>query len=339
MGLTQAKKGASRRDSSVLTSSGRDQRSSSGGYSDTSGALRSDEDRESIGYLFEHSESGAQPDLLRTSSIPSCSQAYPGSQLTSFNAASPGLQTLAALKQEAIKDRQQRGKSSNVRYKTQRTSSTNERRKVSRTCRVMKEAYFRGMEWTGTFVAGPVDPKWNQYKFYCQSCKANISIHSKGAREILRHHSTEKHLRKYQRWRYEYLHKIDPYTKARIPQVRGKDGTLLTSFQLALELPKFKDVELADIGETLPFYDEYMADHMSSSAENRARIQISALGRFLSTFGHIDVLRNFWRDIGVVVNHQSLFNDVNWTKQRLPVSIPSLIVNLGRSTYQIITRP
>ena len=109
------------------------------------------------------------------------------------------------------------------------------------------------MEWTRTFVSGPVDPKWNRYKFYCQICKANISIYSKGASEILRHHSTEKHLKKDQRWRYEHLYKIDPYTKARIPQVRGRDGKLLTPFQLALELPKFQDVELVDIGKSAPF--------------------------------------------------------------------------------------
>ena len=196
------------------------------------------------------------------------------------------------------------------------------RKKVSRICKVMKEAYFKGLEWTRTFVSGPVDTKWNQYKFYCQICKANISSYSKGAREILRHHSTKKRLRKDQRWRLEYLYKIDPITEARVPQVRDRNGKLFTPYQLALELSKFKDVELVDIGEKLPFYDEYRAgvNYMSSSSENRARIQISVLGRFLPQYGDIDVLRNFWRDIGVVVNHQSLFTDFNWTKERLTVS-------------------
>ena len=137
-GTHSDKKGSSRRGSCLVTSTGIDQRSSSGGYSDTSGALRTDEDLESIRYSFEHPESGAQPDLPRTSSIPSCSRADSGSPLTSFNADSPGLQTLAALIQEAIEDRQQRGKSLNARNTTQVTRSTNERRKVSRTCKVMK---------------------------------------------------------------------------------------------------------------------------------------------------------------------------------------------------------
>ena len=159
------------------------------------------------------------------------------------------------------------------------------------------------MEWTRTFVSGPVDPKWNRYKFYCQICKANISIYVKGAREILRHHSSEKHLQKDQRWRYEYLYKIDPVTNARIPQVRGNDGKLLTPYQLVLELPKFKDAEPVDIGEKLPFCEEFMSgvDHMSFSSENRARVQISVLGRFLLHYGDIDVLRAIWRDVGVVV--------------------------------------
>ena len=54
----------------------------------------------------------------------------------------------------------------------------------------MKEEYFEGMVWTRTFVSGPVDPKWNPYKFYCQICKGNISIYGKGARAILRRYAT-----------------------------------------------------------------------------------------------------------------------------------------------------
>ena len=177
----------------------------------------------------------------------------PQSPQSNFNVDSPGLQTLASLKREAVIDLQQRRKSTKRRDIGQLGKNSTTCRRTSRTCKVMKEAYFRGMEWTRTFVSGPVDPKWNRYKFYCQICKANISIYSKGDSEILRHHSTEKHLRKDQRWRYEHLYKIDPYTKARIPQVRGRDGKLLTPFQLALELPKFQDVELVDIGKSAPF--------------------------------------------------------------------------------------
>ena len=103
-GTHSDKKGSSRRGSSIVTSDDSDQRSSPGGYSDTSGAMRSDEDLESIGYSFEHSGSGAQLDLPRTSSIPSCSRVNSGSPLTSFHADSPGLQTLAVLKREAIED-------------------------------------------------------------------------------------------------------------------------------------------------------------------------------------------------------------------------------------------
>ena len=328
------KKGSKRRGSSVVTSWGRDRDSSSGGYSDTSGAIRSDEDLGSLNYTYEHSdhEVNAAPPL----SLPpaSCSRTDLESPLGSFNADSPSTQTLAALKQEAIRDRQQLSKNPQGRFATTPRRSHGVRRKITRTCKVMKEAYFKGMEWTRTFVSGPVDPKWNQYKFYCQICKANISIYSKGAREILQHHASEKHLRKDQRWRYDYLYKIDPLTKARIPQVRGRDGKLLTPYQLKMELRYFKDAELVDIGEKLPFYDEFMAgvDHMSSSSENRARMQISVLGRFLPAYGDIDILRSFWRDIGVVVNNQSLFTDFNWTKERLTVSSDFILVLFSKSS-------
>ena len=190
------------------------------------------------------------------------------------------------------------------------------RHHVTRACKVMKEAYFKGMEWTRTFVSVPVDPRWNPYKFYCQICKGNISIYGRGAREILRHHATERHLRKDQRWRYEHLSTEYPITKQVKHYVRGKDGRLLTPFELQLELPKFIGVELIDIGEKLPFYDEYLqgTDYMASSSENRVRVQISVLGNYLRSYGDISTLREFWRDIGVVVNHQSLFTDLNGVK-------------------------
>ena len=322
-GAQTSKGSSSRRDSSVVTSAGRHRSSSTERFSETSGALQSNDDFESLGYSFEHTDVELQVGQSQLEPIPGSSRSDPQSPHSVFNVDSPGLQTLAALKKEAVADRQRKKGPTKTKGTGRTGRRTTARVKTTRTCKVMKEAYFRGMEWTRTFVSGPVDPKWNKYKFYCQICKANISIYSKGAREILRHHSTEKHLRKDQRWRYEYLYKIDPYTNSRIPQVRGKYGKLLTPYELAMELPHFKDVELVDIGEKLPFYDEYMsgADHMSSSSENRARIQISVLGRFLPHYGDIDLLRNFWRDIGVVVNHQSLFTDFNWTKERLTVSI------------------
>ena len=68
--------------------------------------------------------------------------------------------------------------------------------------KVMKDSYFKGFQWTRTFVSGPLDPLLNRYTFYCQICKTNISIYSKGAREILRHYKTQGHLRRDQRWRY-----------------------------------------------------------------------------------------------------------------------------------------
>ena len=54
------------------------------------------------------------------------------------------------------------------------------RRLMSRPGKVMKPAYFKGIQWTKVFVTGPLDPVHNEYKFYCQICKTNVSIFSKG---------------------------------------------------------------------------------------------------------------------------------------------------------------
>ena len=88
-------------------------------------------------------------------------------------------------------------------------------------------------------MTGPVDPKRNKHKIYCQICKCNVSIRAKGPKEILRPYATERHLRKDQRRRYEHLTIEDPLTKRLRYQVRGRDGKVLSNNQLQLEMPLF----------------------------------------------------------------------------------------------------
>ena len=76
--------------------------------------------------------------------------------------------------------------------------------------------------------------------------------------EILRHHRTEKHLRKDQRWRYEHLKRIDPVTLQTQHMVRGRNGKLLSKIELAKELPKFIHSELVDISERYAFYEDFI---------------------------------------------------------------------------------
>ena len=191
---------------------------------------------------------------------------------------SPGAQTLAGLKREAAASKSRKRSKRPDKAKSRKSTKA-----VWRSNKVMREELFEGMNWTRTFVSGPMDPRWSPYNFYCQICKGNVSIYGRGAKEILRHHSTERHLRRDHWWRYEYLSVEDPVTGTVRLNVRGKDGRLLTPYELELEYPKFKDVPLVDIGEKLPFYDEVMAgnDHMTTSSESRVRVQISILGHFL----------------------------------------------------------
>ena len=70
------------------------------------------------------------------------------------------------------------------------------RRLLSKPGKYMKDAYFKGIQLTRTFVSGALDPVYNKFQFYCMLCKTNMSIYSKGARGILRHYKTEGHLRR-----------------------------------------------------------------------------------------------------------------------------------------------
>ena len=148
----------------------------------------------------------------------------------------------------------------------------------------MREEYSKGMEWTRKFVFGPIEPKWNPYKFYCQICKGNISIYGRGPHKSLRHYATERHLRKDKWWLYEHLALVDPVFQVVRHQVRGKDWKVLSPRRLVDELPHFIDVQLVDIKEKFPFYDAFMAghDYMASSSENRIRVQVSILNSFLT---------------------------------------------------------
>ena len=238
--------------------------------------------------------------------------------LNSGACGSPGNQTLAELKQEATK-----AKNKGRKRQPPKSKAKNPRRVVTRSSKILRDELLDGMAWARTFVSGPMDPRWNPYKFYCQICKGNVSIYGRGVKEILRHHSTERHLRKDQRWQYEHLAVEDPQTKVVHHQVRDGKGQLLSPNDLQKEYKYFKDAVLVDIGEKLPYYHEAMSGntHMTASSENRVRVQISILRHFLPSVGDLGLLRGLWKDVGVVVNHQALFSDFNWVKVRLSVSL------------------
>ena len=65
----------------------------------------------------------------------------------------------------------------------------------------MRKMIFSKIGWTRSFISGPADPLHNPHMFWCHMCKKNFSVRTKGPVEILRHHRTEKHFRRDQRWR------------------------------------------------------------------------------------------------------------------------------------------
>ena len=230
---------------------------------------------------------------------------------------SPGNQTLAELKQKAAMAKGKGRKKPGPKVKAK-----NPRKAVARSSKILRDEMLDGMPWTRTFVSGPMDPRWKAYKFYCQICKGNISLYGRGDKVILRLHSPERHLRKDNRWRYEHLAVEDPLIKTIHHQVRDGKGQMLAPKYLRREYEYFKRAALVDIREKLPYYHEAMAgkSHMTSSSENKVRVQISILGRFLPSVDDLGLLRGLWKDVGVVVNHQALFSDFNWGKEKLAVS-------------------
>ena len=180
----------------------------------------------------------------------------------------------------------------------------------------MKEEFFSKIGWTRSFISGPADPLHNPYMVWCHICKKNISVKTKGTLEILRHHRTEKHLRRDQRWRYEHLKSVDPVTGKMQHRVRGRNGKILTKIELAKELPKFMHVELVDIGERFPFYDDFVKGTSTTlvTPGSRAKTQIHLIGDFVQTHGDLGVLRRLWAQIGSLTNYQTSYCDFDWGK-------------------------
>ena len=208
-------------------------------------------------------------------------------------------------------------------HETQDRSPARKRRKLlSKPGKVMKDAYFKGIQWTRTFVSGPVDPVHNKFKFYCMLCKTNVSIFSKGAREILRHYKTEGHLRKDQKWRFTHLQETDEVTGVVTHYVRGKDGYVLTPIELEREKPLFIDAPLIEAGDRFPFYDDYMASigGLTNPDDLRTSTLISLIGTFVPQDGNISLLRNLWTRVGMFTNHQALFSSFDWGPATLTVS-------------------
>ena len=123
-------------------------------------------------------------------------------------------------------------------------------------------------------MSEPLVPVHNSYEFYCLICKYNVSIYTKGPREVLRHYSSERHMRKDQRRRYEYLSVTDTVTATVKHRVRGKDWT---PYQLELELPKFNNAVLVDIGDKMPCYGNYMAGQQNVVTSPDSRVESNYL--------------------------------------------------------------
>ena len=164
----------------------------------------------------------------------------------------------------------------------------------------MREEVFSKIGWTRSFISGPADPLHNPHMVWCHICKKNFSIKSKGPYEILRYHRTDRHLRRDQRWRYEHLRSVDPVSGKVQHRVRGANGKILTKIELANQLPKFINAELVDIGEKLPFYEDFIRGTTTALVTQEARIktQLCLVGDFITTIGDLTVLRNLWSRMG-----------------------------------------
>ena len=279
---------------------------SSGGY--TSGAFNSDEDPGSLDVQIEFDQS-PQVVTPRKKTSP---QGDTGPMMLASPESGYSIEDYAPLSRLLPK----------TAGKRQTSKPPAKRRRVAtKPGKFMKDAYFKGIKWTKTFVIGPLDPVHNQHKFYCQICKTNVSIYSKGTREIIRHYQGESHLRKDQRWRFEHLGVTDQLTGITQHQVRGRDGHILTPLELEREKPYFENAPLVNVGEMFPFYDDYIANTgcQQTTEDQRASAQIALIGSFIPHDGNILLLQSQWSRVGDHMNHKEQFSPFDWSSATLTV--------------------
>ena len=113
------------------------------------------------------------------------------------------------------------------------------------------------------------------------SAKKIFSIRTKRTVEILRHHRTEKHIRRDQRWRYEHeqVKSVTPIT------LTTQHRVVLSKIKLAKELSKIIHGKLVDIGEQFSSYEHFIRGRTTPliTPESRARTQLCIIGDFIQS--------------------------------------------------------
>ena len=134
---------------------------------------------------------------------------------------------------------------------------------MSRPDKIFKESFFRKVEWSRVFVSGPMNPLENPNCFYCQIGRRNVSIYGKGAAKVKRHYASREYFKRDKKWHNTHLRQTDAISGNVSHFVRNKKGELLGKLELELKLPNFINEELVEIGEKLPFYEDFKASRNS----------------------------------------------------------------------------
>ena len=146
----------------------------------------------------------------------------------------------------------------------------------------------------------------------------------------MRHHRTETHLRRDQRWHYEHLKSVNPVTGKIQNRVRDRNGKIFSQVELAQELPKFIHTELINVGESFPFYEDYLKGSTTAlvTPQSRAKTQpgVCLIGDLIPRQADIAILRHLWSRVGSFTDYQAAFHDFYWREERITVSIICLFL-------------
>ena len=135
--------------------------------SETTRGRQSDDDFWNVEQPLEPSLEPSSSVLFSDPPIPGYSRDDPRSPGEFGQRESPGAQTLAEIKREAVRAKKNKRGRGGAEQKTGKS-----RKAVARSNKIMREDLFEGLTWTPTFVSGPIDPKWNPINSIVKHAKA-----------------------------------------------------------------------------------------------------------------------------------------------------------------------
>ena len=177
----------------------------------------------------------------------------------------------------------------------------------------MKKAW--GMSDVGRFfVTGPTDVATKPSRFYCRTCRKDVSVLTHGDHEILRHFQFSKHFPRDQRLRLE------------TPgwEVLDYEGNIMSPAEVEQQREKIMRAPMLVRDREYPFSEDVIVDETGAVDPNLGVMaKVSSLIEVLRLGGSHELVYRLWAQFTLFAVRVNV--DVTWSRDEVLVSSYSLL--------------